>query len=486
MVAYAAIYVRISRDPAGDMLGVKRQEPPCRDLCQRLGWEVAEVYTDDDTSAYNSRHRPAYEQMLADVEAGQVQAIVAWDADRLTRRPVENEALIDLAECLGVKLATVTGDYDLSTPSGRLHFRIKGAVARHESEHKAERLRLKHEQLALAGKANGGGRPFGYERDRMTIRGDEAELIREAAGRLLAGESARQVVLNWNARKVWTPRDRPWRSWTFREMMRSPRLAAKRVHRGVIVGDAAWPAIIPWEQHLQVVAVLDDAARVHGPHGPRVRRYLLTGFLVCGRCGARLVAQPKGDVRSYACAVGTGRAGCGRTTRLAEPLEDHVRDMVIAALDSPELAATLEEAREATAGDDVGELLDQLRTVETKLEDLGRDYADGLVVRETFFAAQARLSGRLEVTRRKLSRAARRRAAVEVPEGGAEAVRAAWQEWDAREQAAPEENRPAVRLAALEWRRSLLALVLERIVLHPCMRGRHDFDPTRVELVWRV
>jgi site-specific DNA recombinase len=479
MVTHAAIYVRISRDPAGDMLGVRRQEPPCRDLCQRLGWEVAEVYTDDDTSAYNGRHRPAYERMLADLEAGQVQAIVAWDADRLTRRPVENEALIDLAERLGVKLATVTGDYDLSNPNGRLHFRIKGAVARHESEHKAERLRLKHEQLALAGKANGGGRPFGYERDRMTIRTDEAELIREAAGRLLAGESTRQVVLDWNARKVLTPRDRPWRSWTFRDMMRSPRLAAKRAHRGVIVGDATWPAIIPWEQHDQEVAVLDDASRLQGAHGPRVRRYLLTGFLVCGRCGARLCAQPKGDVRSYACAVGTGRAGCGRTTRLAEPLEDHVRNMVIAALESPELAAALKEAREATTGDGVGELLDQLRTVETKLEDLGRDYADGLVTREAFFAAQARLSDRLEATRRDLSRAARRRATIALPEGGADAIRAAWDAWG-------EGETEAARAAGFEKRRALLGLVLDRVILHPCVRGRHDFDPTRVEIIWRV
>src|SRR4029453_14556301 len=59
----AAIYCRISRDPRGDLLGVQRQAPPCRALCERLGWEVVEVYTDDDLSAYTGKHRPASAEM---------------------------------------------------------------------------------------------------------------------------------------------------------------------------------------------------------------------------------------------------------------------------------------------------------------------------------------------------------------------------------------------------------------------------------------
>jgi DNA invertase Pin-like site-specific DNA recombinase len=139
----AGIYVRISRAADGSTLGVERQEPPCRALCERNGWGIAEIYRDNDLSAFNGR-RPGYQRLLADAKAGRVGAIVAWDADRLTRQPIENEGLIDLAERCGTKLATVTGEYDLATSSGRLHFRIKGAVARHESEHRGERLRLKH------------------------------------------------------------------------------------------------------------------------------------------------------------------------------------------------------------------------------------------------------------------------------------------------------------------------------------------------------
>ena len=48
----AAIYVRISSDPQGLRAGVQRQEEDARKLCEAAGWEVAEVYADNDTSAY--------------------------------------------------------------------------------------------------------------------------------------------------------------------------------------------------------------------------------------------------------------------------------------------------------------------------------------------------------------------------------------------------------------------------------------------------
>jgi DNA invertase Pin-like site-specific DNA recombinase len=64
----AGIYVRISRAADGSTLGVERQEPPCRALCERNGWEAAEVYSDNDLSAFNG-HRPGYQRLLTDAKA---------------------------------------------------------------------------------------------------------------------------------------------------------------------------------------------------------------------------------------------------------------------------------------------------------------------------------------------------------------------------------------------------------------------------------
>ena len=93
------------------------------------------MFCDNDASAYWRKPRPAYEAMLAAVESGRIEAIVTWHNDRLHRSPKELEVFIDLVERRRVHRAVVTGgDYDLTTPDGRLSARIVGAVARKESE----------------------------------------------------------------------------------------------------------------------------------------------------------------------------------------------------------------------------------------------------------------------------------------------------------------------------------------------------------------
>ena len=166
----AAIYVRISQDRTGAGLGVERQADDCQQLCEAKSWKVVEVYVDNDVSAFSGKRRPEWERLLADIAAGEIDAVVGWHVDRLTRSPRELEDVIDLAERHGLELATVTGDIDLGTVSGRTFARMLGVMARNESEHKSERQRRANEQSAAAGKVHGGGmRPFGYAQDRRTV-----------------------------------------------------------------------------------------------------------------------------------------------------------------------------------------------------------------------------------------------------------------------------------------------------------------------------
>jgi DNA invertase Pin-like site-specific DNA recombinase len=130
-VVRAGIYTRISSEPSGQRAGVERQRADCETHCAARGWAIVDVFCDNDASAYSGRQRRAYDRMLAAVRAGALDAIVTWHNDRLHRSPKELEAFIDLVERSGVRLAVVTGgDYDLTTPDGRLSARIVGAVAR--------------------------------------------------------------------------------------------------------------------------------------------------------------------------------------------------------------------------------------------------------------------------------------------------------------------------------------------------------------------
>ena len=126
MTVRAGVYCRISKDrkdASGEftMLGVDRQEEDCRELCRTLGWEVSEVFVDNDVSATSGKTRPAYTALLKAVTEGTIDAIVCWHPDRLYRRTVDLEELVKVCDKHRAPVATVNaGAVDLTTPTGRL------------------------------------------------------------------------------------------------------------------------------------------------------------------------------------------------------------------------------------------------------------------------------------------------------------------------------------------------------------------------------
>lgn len=465
-----AIYCRISEDAEGSGLGVARQEKDCRKLAERLGWEVGGVYTDNDLSAFSGKQRPAYTRLLADLEARQVDSLIVWHPDRLHRSPKELEAFIDLVERTGAAVQTVTaGARDLATPSGRLHARIEGAVARHESEHKSERIRRKHLELAETGAVSGGGRrPFGYETDRRTVREDEAQLIREAARSVLAGCSLRSVVAQWNETGVQTVTGVRWATTTVKRLLRSGRIAGQREHHGVITAKAEWPGIISPAESARLRAILSDSAST----GTVVaRKHLLTGFIYCGRpecvqLDVHMTSQPiirKGHrYHRYACTV--DRGGCGRCGIIGNGLDDLITEAVFQRLKGRRLAKAVARQEAALSNDEA--LLRSIAEDEAALQELTTArYVDRTLTESMFQAARGPLERRLADYRVKVAALATT-AGVELPAG--EVLRERWDD------------------LSLDEKRAIIGQVIAKIVVAPTERANNRFDPERLEIAWRV
>ncbi|MDH2391914.1 recombinase family protein [Streptomyces sp. HNM0663] len=414
----AAIYCRISQDRGGAGTGVARQEDDCRALCARKGWDVITVYTDNDVSAYSGAPRRAWQELLTDISHGTVNAVVCWHVDRLTRSPRELEDVIDLADRNGLELATVTGEVDLSTPTGRMVARMLGAAARHEAEHKAERQQRQRRQAAEAGRIAGGGRrPFGYEDDRVTVRPSEAEIVREGARRVLAAESLASICRDWQARGIVTAAGIPWKPTGLRRMLASARISGRREHTprgswertrpllGEIVADAVWPGIISDEDSDRLRALLSDPERRRKVEGDERRSYLLSGILRCGKpradgkpCGTGMVGRPRSGVPRYVCPNTPGADSCGGTAANAARTDEHVRDMLLAALESETLMERLREP------DDTGsELYEEIRVDEEELEELASDFGHRKITRKEWMTAREPIEVRLERNRAKLA-----------------------------------------------------------------------------------
>jgi site-specific DNA recombinase len=459
----AAIYARISEDRTGQALGVKRQIADCEALAERRGWTVAQLYVDDDLSAFNGKPRPAYQQLLADLTDGLVDAVITYHLDRLHRQPKELEAFAEVCDAARVThVATVQGDVNLGSDDGLFVARIMGAVAAQESAAKSRRVRRKMDELAQAGRPHGGPtRPFGYAEDKVTVVADEAEVIRQLAGRLLAGESLNSLT-NWLTDSPLTTvsgKER-WHTSTVRQLLRSGRISGQREHAGEIVGPAAWPAIITPQQTDQIRALLDDPAR---RTTRTARRYLLAGMLHCQRCGGPMHSHPRNRERRYGCRKDANFTGCGGTYIVADPLEQLITQAVLYRLDTPEMAAAL--AGELAHDEQAAALAEQVAAEQAQLGELAGLYGERHITAAEWRAARKPIETRLKQAKGRLGRL-RRTTVLDGLVGAGSTLRTEWQTLN------------------LDRQRAIVAAVLDHAVIGPGSPSRFTAD--RVEPVWRL
>jgi site-specific DNA recombinase len=462
-VRAAAVYARISSDPEGRALDVTRQLEDCRRLAEQVGWTIGQEYVDNDVSAYSGKRRPAYQQMLADLADGLRDAVICYPVDRLTRRPVELEQFVATVDAAGVrKVRFVSGDMDLGTGDGLLIGRIMAAVAANESAAKSRRMRRKWEQNAAQGVPHGGSvRPFGYEADRVTVRPDEAEAIRQLVARYLAGESLRSLCTWLTDQEVATVTGREWRTPTLRGLLRSGRIAGLREHLGEVVGLAQWNPIIDPADRDRVLARMAERV-ASGRRTPR--RYVLSGLLRCGKCGGKLYASPRENSRRYVCLRGPDHGGCGRLTVVAEPLEAFLVEAVLQRLDGPELAEVLAGRR---GEDGAAELSDGLAGDQGQLDELAVMFGKQEISAREWRAAREPIERRMVDRQRQLSALTGTDALTGLPGNGGH-LRDQWETLSLSRQAA------------------IVSAVLDHAVIGAGQLGARSLDPSRVRAVWRV
>ncbi len=165
--------------------------------------------------------------MIAAVERGEINVIVAWHLDRLWRRPAELEHLIELAEAGKVLIVTLHGEYDLSNDDNRLMARVLVAVAAKASDDTSRRVRRAKAAARDKGLPVGAVRALGWV-DGMTVDEAGAVYVRELTRRFLTGESMTSLARWLNDEGVPGPQSgKPgqWRAASVSAVLRSPRNA---------------------------------------------------------------------------------------------------------------------------------------------------------------------------------------------------------------------------------------------------------------------
>lgn len=422
----ACLYTRISSDPNADTddggAGVARQESDCRVLAERLGWTVADVYTDNDISAYNGRVRPAFEAMLDAIKRGQYDGLLCWHTDRLTRSMKDLERVIEVCDAAQVPIRTVNGgDLDLSTATGKMLARILGSVSRQESEHKSERQRRANIQRAEAGGWWSSHRVFGYTTDGK-LHDVEAAMIRQAAADVLAGMSLRAVVKGWNASGVKSSRGAAWNVSRIKRMLLNPRYAALRAYHGKIVGPGDWEAVLDLDTHHGLVAMLKDPSRT--TKVSYERKYVGSHRYLCGLCGAKMehTVSTHADGRTF------HRYRCSAAPHLSRTqpeLDNYVQRV---ALEYMRNAENLHRILAATSpGVDPNELRARRAALQAQKDELATLFTDGVLDGPAVRRESAKLQAKIGAVDTALADLARRNPAADLLAEGVDKLEQRWE-----------------------------------------------------------
>jgi DNA invertase Pin-like site-specific DNA recombinase len=416
-------YVRLSKYDEGTT-SPQRQRQAIEQLCKQRGWKLVQVFEDIDVSAYNGRHRPGLDKLLA--RLGEVQAVVVYRIDRLARSSVGFARLLEAFQAAGVELAATDLQVDGSA-AGTLIRDIVARMAQFESDTLSERSKRMHTYKQQQGEW-ASRTPFGFRRNGKGLEVDPQSfaVLVNAARRYVSGESLRRIAPDLG--------------------MTHPALS-KRLKTDRVLNALPQP----------LATSLAESMAERGRTGTRAKRSLLGGVARCGICGEGMtvVADDRGrDGRkpwaSYSCHQ-RSHASIAKAW-----LDNFVTEAVIGAIDTGKLVKRLEK-RKRTPSKAMAS-----SEIEARLEILETDfYEKGIIPRDRYLSRREGLLRRLAA-----ARDAELDHGIDLPRELAEQLAERWADFTSNEQ------------------RRIIAAVIDRIDVAKA-QGHGPVDPSRVAITWR-
>lgn len=487
-----AIYARLSPKPNGGYEGVDAQIKWGKAYAAKA-WsgEPVEVFEDRGKSAgKDDVSREDFDRLREWVRAGKVTRVWAVEQSRITRREIEWFEFAAELDAAGITELHTNRDGIVRV--GDEVAGIKAVLS--ASERKKMLRRLKDTLAEKAAKGEPPGvRPFGYAHAvtedgtrTYAVVPDQAEAIRWAAEKVLAGWSLASIAADLDGRGVRGTHGGKVTSGAVKGWLTSSSIAGQRVHSGEVVGEGNWPAILDRATFKAVGARLAGPRKVQRADGSTYavgaahqgnpgRRYLLTGGLaVCDVCKAPLVGTvkqmrrgtkdaPRMVTKPYlVCHPTTGGRGC--LGIMLPEVEAHVVAELWAYLDSDEFKAALAD----TDDDDHDAERAQLVTALSGIDGQRRELAGMWGRRELTTAEWQTAKDELTVQEQQMN--------ADLAAIPATSVRADI-----------EEARDGWEYGNLDEQRAFLRRYIGKVTIHRATRhGRPGLDTDRVSIDWAL
>ncbi len=301
-VVRCAIYTRKSTGTGldSDFSSIDNQREACEAFIRSQreeGWILNEERFDDWAMSGATIERPALKRLLLLVKAGEIDCVVVYKIDRLSRSLLDFVRLLELFEQQHCAFVAVTQQINTTTSAGRLMLNVLMSFAQFEREICSERTREKIHAARKKGRYTGGCPPLGYDLDkvnhRILVNPEEAEMVRELFVLYLQHHSLLDVVKVVNARgwsrKSWMTARETRRGGKAFDKVYLQRLLTNPLYLGQItLHDDVYPglheAIVDEVIFEQVQRLLEANRNGAGPGARNRHGALLKGLLRCGRC----------------------------------------------------------------------------------------------------------------------------------------------------------------------------------------------------------
>lgn len=221
------IYARQSLD-VKESLSIEGQI----ELCRRYAGEDVLVFQDKGFSGKNT-NRPAFQELMEKVRAGEISKILVYRLDRFSRSIADFSQIWVELERLGVEFVSVTEQFDTSSPMGRAMLNIVLTFAQLERETTAQRVKDNYRHRVDLGAWPGGPAPFGFDLAKTTddqgrtistlIPNGSAEMVREIYQLYTEpGVSLRGLAKDLTSRGILGPRRNSWDNVSLSRMLHNP------------------------------------------------------------------------------------------------------------------------------------------------------------------------------------------------------------------------------------------------------------------------
>lgn len=320
MQKLCACYLRVSTsDQAEHGFSLPAQQERLRAYCKAQDWTVYKMYIDDGYSG-KDLDRPEMKRLIEDVEQGNVNHVAVIKLDRLSRSQKDSLYLIeDIFNKYDVGFSSIAESFDTHTPFGKASLGMMSVFAQLEREMIVERARMGKKEAAKQGRYIGGFVPYGYNHENgkgISINPDQADVVRFIYNLYLTGNYGFQAIANiLNDKKIPTQRGaKGWDRTVIRTMLLTP------YHNGQIphlseAYEGNHKSIVDTETYEKAVKMIENR---YVPRPTKADDNLLSGFIYCGECGARMRYRVRrwgggGQKHYYKCYTAMGQKSMSTT-----------------------------------------------------------------------------------------------------------------------------------------------------------------------------